>query len=107
MVKYSFKTLKKSFIDYKTQIIGLTPLLIAVSADNMRCVELLITAGADVNCRETKRGWSALHFAVKRNDKDIISLLLKRLIVFILFNILHKFHYIFTTVVFGCERREL
>lgn len=106
MVNYSLRIINKSLLNVKLST-GLTPLLIAASADNMRCVELLITAGADVNCRETKRGWSALHFAVKKNDKDMISLLLKQVIVVILCNILQKFHSIFSAVLFGCERREL
>jgi ankyrin repeat protein len=56
---------------------GLTPLHIAVNASNMKAVEILLAKGADVNCHETKRGRSALHLAVKKQAKDLISLLLR------------------------------
>ena len=56
---------------------GLTPLHIAVNASNMKAIEILLAKGADVNCHETKRGRSALHLAVKKQAKDLISLLLR------------------------------
>ena len=55
---------------------GLAPLHIAVNSINGQSVRLLLTAGADVNCCEQKRGRAALHLAVKKRASDIIMTLL-------------------------------
>lgn len=57
-------------------VLGLTPLLVAVSKGNVKCLELLLSGGADVNCCETKRGRSSLHLATKKNAKEIVVRLL-------------------------------
>lgn len=38
--------------------------------------ELVVRSGADVNAREGKAGYTALHMAVERNDRDLVKFLL-------------------------------
>lgn len=38
--------------------------------------ELVVRSGADVNAREGKAGYTALHMAVERGDKDLVKFLL-------------------------------
>ena len=55
----------------------MTALHIAVSASNLKSVQLLVANGADVNVHETKRGRSALHLAIKGQAKEILRFLLE------------------------------
>jgi len=56
---------------------GMAALHIAVSASNLKSVQLLVANGADVNVHETKRGRSALHLAIKGQAKEILRFLLE------------------------------
>lgn len=50
---------------------GLLTTCPAAIAWRQACVSLLISAGADVNCRTKTRGWSALHFAATAGGKAL------------------------------------
>ncbi|KAK8737498.1 hypothetical protein OTU49_004525, partial [Cherax quadricarinatus] len=55
---------------------GATPLHIAVSAGNLNCVRLLISAGGQVHYCERKRGANPLHLAVMFSHHEIAHFLL-------------------------------
>ena len=55
---------------------GETPLHKVVQFGNYRFAEALLKAGAKPNIKDTIRGNTALHYAVSRNDKAMISLLM-------------------------------
>jgi hypothetical protein len=52
-------------------------LLSAVKADNTEEAIRLINMGADANCRTSQNGWSALHFAVRNGNTEIVEALLQ------------------------------
>ncbi len=54
-----------------------TSLLSAVKADNTEEAIRLINMGADANCRTSPNGWSALHFAVRNGNAEIVNALLQ------------------------------
>jgi len=54
-----------------------TSLLSAVKADNTAEAIRLIRMGADANCRTSANGWSALHFAVRNGNTEIVAALLQ------------------------------
>ncbi len=54
---------------------GFTPLMLAVSAQNIYVVEVLLKNGADVNCK-TSDGFTALSIAKGIGDNSIIELLI-------------------------------
>ena len=58
---------------------GQTPLLQAVDYNHPRLVEILIDSGADLNARAGPAFWnySALEFARRRGNQEIINLLLE------------------------------
>jgi ankyrin repeat protein len=58
-------------------IIGTRALMVAAAQGHVDTVKALIDAGADVNAADVT-GWTALHAAAYRGDKQIISLLLER-----------------------------
>jgi hypothetical protein len=51
-------------------------LIKAVKADNTELAKKLIKLGADVNGRTSANGWSALHYAVRNGNAEIVQLLL-------------------------------
>ncbi|OCT97186.1 hypothetical protein XELAEV_18009414mg [Xenopus laevis] len=55
---------------------GLNPVHVAVLANCMLCLRLLISAGADVNAQEQKSGKSALHLAVEQDNISLAGCLL-------------------------------
>jgi uncharacterized protein len=57
---------------------GFTPLMHAVLAENAdpRTVGYLIHQGADVNAAESEKRWTALHFAARDQNTEIVRLLL-------------------------------
>lgn len=59
-------------IDHGDQF-GRTPLMFTILADRLECAELLLRAGANVNCKD-KGGRTALHWAAHKvgsNRKEI------------------------------------
>ncbi|KAL8568016.1 hypothetical protein ACOMHN_029191 [Nucella lapillus] len=56
---------------------GYTPLIEAVSNSYTKSVHRLVDAGCDLNCQESKMGDTALHIAVKKNDANLVRILLK------------------------------
>ena len=52
-------------------------LMTAVKADNTADALKLIDKGADANSRTTPRGWSALHYAARNGNVEIVQALLK------------------------------
>lgn len=55
---------------------GATPLLIAVICNEIEIIKYLIQLGADLN-QTDHHGWSPLHFAIEKQFKDIIIILLE------------------------------
>ncbi|NP_001087808.1 nuclear factor of kappa light polypeptide gene enhancer in B-cells 1 L homeolog [Xenopus laevis] len=55
---------------------GLNPIHVAVLANCMSCLRLLISAGADVNAQEQKSGKNALHLAVEQENISLAGCLL-------------------------------
>ncbi|XP_053559471.1 nuclear factor NF-kappa-B p105 subunit isoform X2 [Bombina bombina] len=55
---------------------GLTALHVAVIANSMPCLRLMLTAGANVNAQEQKSGRSALHLAVEQDNVSLAGCLL-------------------------------
>ncbi len=55
---------------------GSTPLMQAAGRGNYECVKLLLELGANVQMRETRKGLSALKFALARGYEDVARLLL-------------------------------
>ncbi|XP_061441528.1 nuclear factor NF-kappa-B p105 subunit isoform X2 [Rhineura floridana] len=55
---------------------GLTVIHLAVIANSMSCLRLLIAAGADVNAQEQKSGRTALHLAVEQGNISLAGCLL-------------------------------
>jgi ankyrin repeat protein len=51
-------------------------LMTAVKADNTEEVSRLIKKGADVNSRTSASGWSALHYAARNGNVEIVQQLL-------------------------------
>jgi ankyrin repeat protein len=51
-------------------------LMTAVKADNTEEVRSLIGKGADANSRTSPTGWSALHYAARNGNVEIVQLLL-------------------------------
>jgi ankyrin repeat protein len=51
-------------------------LMTAVKADNTADAKKLIRKGADANSRTSPTGWSALHFAARNGNVEIVQLLL-------------------------------
>jgi ankyrin repeat protein len=49
----------------------------AVRADDTAAVRTLIENGANVNSRTSAEGWSALHYAVRNGNPEVVQLLLK------------------------------
>jgi Ankyrin repeats (many copies) len=54
-----------------------TSLMSAVKADNTEEAIRLIKMGADANCRTSANGWSALHFAVRNGNVEIVEALVQ------------------------------
>jgi ankyrin repeat protein len=54
-----------------------TTLMTAVKADNTAEATKLIAKGADANSRTSPSGWSALHYAARNGNVEIIQALLK------------------------------
>lgn len=52
-------------------------LMTAVKADNTEEARKLIEKGADPNSRTSPTGWSALHYAARNGNVEIVGLLLK------------------------------
>jgi len=57
---------------------GLTPLHLAVKLNRFTLVEMLISAGANVNVADGKSGHSPLHLAAEAGRLDIVELLLAK-----------------------------
>ncbi|KAJ7327088.1 hypothetical protein JRQ81_016847 [Phrynocephalus forsythii] len=55
---------------------GLAAIHLAVMANNMACLRLLIAAGADINAQEQKSGRTALHLAVEQGNVSMTGCLL-------------------------------
>ncbi|XP_075465190.1 nuclear factor NF-kappa-B p105 subunit isoform X3 [Ascaphus truei] len=55
---------------------GLNAIHIAIIENNMPCLRLMISAGADVNAQEQKSGRSALHLAVEQDNISLAGCLL-------------------------------
>ena len=51
-------------------------LLAAVKVDNTEEAKTLIGKGADANCRTSPNGWSALHYAARNGNVQIVQALL-------------------------------
>jgi ankyrin repeat protein len=51
-------------------------LIAAVKADDTAFAVKLIKMGADVNSRTSKNGWSALHYAVRNGNAEVVQVLL-------------------------------
>src|ERR1039457_4336903 len=51
-------------------------LMTAVKADNTEDASKLIGKGADANSRTSPSGWSALHYAARNGNVEIVQLLL-------------------------------
>lgn len=66
-----------AYVDAK-DIAGYTPLMIAAGLGNFQMVELLLTAGADVNILDTRMGASALHKAAQGGVVPVAELLVRR-----------------------------
>jgi len=58
-------------------VVGTRALMVAAAHGHVNTVKALLNAGADVNAADFT-GWTALHAAAYKGDKEIISLLLKR-----------------------------
>lgn len=58
-------------------VIGTRALMLAAGQGHVDTVEALLNAGADVNASDVT-GWTALHAAAYKGDKQTISLLLAR-----------------------------
>jgi ankyrin repeat protein len=52
-------------------------LMTAVKTDNTEDAKSLIGKGADANSRTSPNGWSALHYAARNGNVEIVQLLLK------------------------------
>ena len=76
---------KNALVDSKNDD-GKTPLLLASAVDNIKCIELLIDAGADVTVRVQNDGPSyvikddatVLHHASKVGNKEIVKLFFEK-----------------------------
>eukprot|EP00002_Diphylleia_rotans_P037810 TRINITY_DN8494_c0_g1_i1.p1 TRINITY_DN8494_c0_g1~~TRINITY_DN8494_c0_g1_i1.p1 ORF type:complete len:850 (-),score=136.47 TRINITY_DN8494_c0_g1_i1:211-2760(-) len=55
---------------------GYTALHLAVCAASIDCVVVLLTHGADPNCRTTRTLWTPLHFAVQQSNAKLVHILL-------------------------------
>ncbi|XP_029452912.1 nuclear factor NF-kappa-B p105 subunit isoform X2 [Rhinatrema bivittatum] len=55
---------------------GLSAIHMAVMANSMPCLRLMITGGADVNAQEQKSGRTALHLAVEQENVSLAGCLL-------------------------------
>jgi ankyrin repeat protein len=51
-------------------------LMSAVKADHTADAKTLIGKGADANCRTSPTGWSALHYAARNGNADLVQALL-------------------------------
>jgi uncharacterized protein len=58
-------------------VIGTRALMVAAAQGHVDTVKALVDAGADVNAADVT-GWSVLHAAAYKGDKQIISLLIER-----------------------------
>lgn len=58
---------------------GLTPLMIAVQTGHLKGIKLLLEDNntASVNAQESKLGWTALHYAVKNKNPELLKLFLE------------------------------
>jgi len=56
---------------------GSAVLMTAVKADDTAEAKKLIEKGADPNSRTSPTGWSALHYAARNGNVEVVSLLLK------------------------------
>ena len=61
---------------------GFTPLHLAASSCNLKCVKILTLAGADVNVQDGKSGSTALHHAVENDNLPIIGYLILEVSVY-------------------------
>ncbi len=69
---------KMTGIHYEALVPGMTPLIEAVITNNNIVVELLITAGANINHTDSNNR-TALMYAIGRKNKNAITILLKKL----------------------------
>jgi ankyrin repeat protein len=58
-------------------VIGTRALIVAAAHGHVDTVKALVDAGADVNAADVT-GWTVLHAAAYKGDKQIVSLLLER-----------------------------
>ncbi|KRT84420.1 Ankyrin repeat-containing protein [Oryctes borbonicus] len=56
---------------------GVTPLLVAVSTDNIAIVEILLSKGADINFQEEDSGVTALFIAALKENRSMVRKLLQ------------------------------
>ena len=80
-LKYGSKKISKQLIEdnYKLNAVdslGLTPLLIASYGSSDKLIDLLLEKSVDPNKIEDKNGFSALHYAVYRNNSDLVKKLI-------------------------------
>ena len=54
-----------------------TPLQLAAQSGHLACVNVLLSLGADVNCRSTTKS-TALHYAATFGDTSVLKLLVRR-----------------------------
>ncbi len=65
-----------SEISFASQVLRAS-LIKAVKTDDTDLAKKLIKLGADANSRTSANGWSALHYAVRNGNPEIVQLLLK------------------------------
>lgn len=72
----AISTLLKHNADINATVNGVTPLIIAIIANNMVSAKYLILKGANINLAD-ENGQTPLHYAAKKRNYDLIKLLLK------------------------------
>jgi ankyrin repeat protein len=77
--RFDFITLilkKKINVNVQEDTLGLTPLHMAITKNNINTIQLLINHGAQINLQDFY-GNSSIHYAVSEKNEDVIQLLFK------------------------------